>query len=210
VRGAALNLAQDASENTERTADTIAAQTRSQQVRVNAIQWKLVSSVELETAALARDPVVALGDIELTARLLDVRVQQIQHDLLKQARWQAELLLADVASQPMVDSLMGQVGRLNASVERITVVVEGAPELIDSQRIAVVEALHDERVATLKDAEASAQRLIDYTLNQRIQLLIDRVLWRLFFGVVLLILIAFVAGLILLSVARRNVRVVRA
>jgi hypothetical protein len=342
VRAAVLNLAQDASENTERAADTIAAQARSQLVRVNAIQWKLVSSVELETAALARDPVVALaelilftlqsknflttgegremfatqqplaiaavdqnlenmlryvshvtppgarerwlgklqpwadghpiqtpyvgrpssglsdslanifssdntalaaiGDIELTARLLDVRVQQIQQSLLKQARWQAELLLADVARQPVVDSLMGQVGRLNASVERITAVAEGAPDLIerermaallgvtneriavlsaitgermavlaaiDSQRIAIVGALHEERVATFRDAEASAQRLIDYTLNQRIELLIDHVLWRLFFGLLLLILVAFVAGLVLVTLARRNVRIVR-
>ena len=65
VRGAVLNLSQDASENTERTADTIAAQTQSPQVRINAIQWKLVSSVELESAALARDPVVALGELIL-------------------------------------------------------------------------------------------------------------------------------------------------
>jgi uncharacterized protein YjgD (DUF1641 family) len=171
-----------------------------------------------------------------------VRVQQIQQSLLKQARWQAELLLADVARQPVVDSLMGQVGRLNASVERITAVAEGAPDLIerermaallgvtneriavlsaitgermavlaaiDSQRIAIVGALHEERVATFRDAEASAQRLIDYTLNQRIELLIDHVLWRLFYGLLLLILVAFVAGLVLVTLARRNVRIVR-
>ena len=56
---------QDAAEHIERTADTIAALTSDPRVRVNAIEWKLVSTADLQSAALSRDPVVSLGDLIL-------------------------------------------------------------------------------------------------------------------------------------------------
>jgi hypothetical protein len=340
-RDAVLGQSQESSDAIERAADTIAVQSTVPLVRVNALEWKLVSSTELQSAALARDPAVALadlilftlqmqaflttgqgkdlfgpqqpiavgvmnrsltrllglvdqvssdtgssgrwlrvlepmaagnpirspyvgrvgvtdtvaqllavdrgalaavGDIETTARLLDRRIEQIQRSLLKQARWQVELILADAAKQPVVDSLVRDVGRLTTSVETITGVTEGLPGLVTGERIAalqaitneriavleaitaermallegvtaervaVVNALHEERIATLHDAELSAQRLIDYTLNQRIELIINHVLWRVFLGLVLLILLAFGAGLVLVTFARRSGRLVR-
>ena len=340
IRSAVLGQAQDAAESIERTADTIAAQSGDPRVRTNALEWKLVATVDLQTAAVSRDPVVSLGelilfalqtrtylttgqgrnlfgaqqatavaaveqilanllnyvtsisppgarerwisvlqpwadahpiqspyvgrvsvvtdslanalagdrsalaavgDIELSVRILDARVGQIQQSLFKQARWQAELILADAARQPVVDSLVRDMGRLTASVEAITGVTEGLPGLVTSERIAalqaitkermavleaitaermallegvtaervaVVSALHEERIATLKDAELATQRLIDYALNERIELLIDEVLWRVFLGLVLLILLALGAGLVLLRFARRPGRLV--
>lgn len=338
IRSAVLGQAQDAAESIERTADTIAAQSSDPRVRTNALEWKLVATVDLQAAAVSRDPVVglgelilfalqnraylttgqgrdlfgpqqpvavatvdsilqdllryvnsvtpaggsgrwltilqpwadahpiqspyvgrvsivtdslanalagdrgafaAVGDIELSVRILDARVSQIQQTLLKQARWEAELLMADVARQPVVDSLRGQIGRLTTSVERVTGVAEGMPDLMDQQRIAafealaqeriavlqaveaereallaalaseratVIAALHDERVATLTDAEAASRRLIDYTLEQRLELLVDHVLLRVFLGGLVLILLGLGAGLIVVSVARRGGR----
>lgn len=334
-RNAVLGQSQEASEAIERAADTIAAQSKSPTVRINALEWKLVSSTELQSAALARDPALALadlilftlqtqaflttgqgkelfgpqqpiavavidqtlrselalvdqvsppgsstrwlgilqpyaashpirspyigrvaitdtvgqalatdrsalaavGDIELTARLLDKRIEQIQRSLLKQARWQAELLLADAAKQPVVDSMARDLNRITSSIERITGVTEELPDLVTRERIAalqavtgeriaaleaitgeriallealaseratVIDALHAERVATLKDAEAATQRLIDYALDRRLFLFIDHVLWRVFAGLVLLILLALGAALIVVSAARRR------
>ena len=82
-------------------------------------------------------------------------------------------------------------------------------EGVTAERVAVVNALHEERIATLKDAELATQRLIDYALNERIELLIDEVLWRVFLGLVLLILLALGAGLALLAFARRSGRLAR-
>ena len=65
LRDAVLGQSQEASEAIERAADTIAAQSTVPQVRINALEWKLVSSTELQSAALARDPAVALGDLIL-------------------------------------------------------------------------------------------------------------------------------------------------
>ena len=341
IRSAVLGQAQDAAESIERTADTIATLSSDPRVRINALEWKLVGTVDLQAAAVSRDPVVglgelilfalqnraylttgqgrslfgpeqaiavaaveeilrnllnyvasisppgaterwlsvlqpwadahpirspyvgrvsivtdslanslagdrsalaAVGDIELSVRILDARVGQMQQTLLKQARWQAELILADAAKQPVVDSLVRDLNRLTASVETITGVTEDLPGLVTSERIAalqaitreriavlqaitaermallegvtaervaVVSALHEERIATLKDAELATQRLIDYALNERIELLIDEVLWRVFLGLVLLILLALGAGLALLAFARRSGRLAR-
>ena len=57
-----------------------------------------------------RSALAAVGSMELTTRILDSRIDQIQQTMLKQARWQAELLIAYMAKQPVVDSLMGQLG----------------------------------------------------------------------------------------------------
>jgi len=171
-----------------------------------------------------RSALASVGDIELTARLLDLRIEQIQRSLLKQARWQAQLMVADAAEQPAVDTLLGDVGRLTLSVERITAVSEALPGLMTGERVAllqaltaerdalllalaqeralVLEALHAERVGTLTDAEASAERLIDYTLERRLTVVIDHVLWRLFLGGLVLLLLVLGVGLLLIRVAR--------
>ena len=328
LRAAVLNRSRVATAELEQAADTIAALTSSPVVRLDALEWKVVAVTDLQSAALARDPAVALGDmilfslqmqqylttgeggslfgahqgiavaavdsiladllalvaraaspeaaqrwkvflariaeanpihapylsrieltdstmgqlsdnrsalaavgdIELTARLLDMRIEQIQRTLLKQARWQAQLMAADLVAQPVVDSLLGDMQRLTgsvdqlaSSVERIAVVTEGLPAYLTGERVAVLqalaeeravvlaalaqeravvlEALHAERVGTLTDAEASAERLIDYTLERRLTLVIDHVLWRLFLGGLLLLLLAFGAGLLLLRIA---------
>jgi len=324
LRSAVLERSQGAADALERSADTIAALSPSPLVRRHAIEWKLVSATDLQSAALDRDPVVALGDmilfamqmqaflttgegatlfgpqqgiavaavdtiladmmelvaritspgaparwtaylaplaaahpiqapyvgragvsdsvmgqlstdrsalaavgdIEVTARLLDLRIEQIQRSLLKQARWQAQLMLAEAAEQPAVDTLLGDMRRLTSSVERVTVVTEGLPDLVTGERIEllkaitaerqallaalaeeralVLEALHAERVGTLSDAETSAEHLIDYALEHRLTIVIDHILWRLFLGGALLLVLALGVGLGLIRAATRR------
>ena len=91
-------------------------------------------------------------------------------------------------------------------LEAITAERMALLEGVTAERVAVVNALHEERIATLKDAELATQRLIDYALTQRIELLINHVLWRIFVGLILLILLAFGVGLGLLAFARRSGR----
>jgi len=198
----------------------------------NPIKAPYLSRTELTDSTMeelsnSRSALAAVGDIEITARLLDLRIAQIQRSLLKQARWQAQLMVADAAAQPVVDTLVGDVGRLTASVERITAVSEKLPGLVTGERVAllqalaaerealllaltqeralVLEALHAERVGTMTDAEASAQRLIDYTLEQRLTRVINKVLWRLFVGGAVLLLLTLGVGLLLIRAARAGV-----
>lgn len=258
MRISVLARSQNAAEQIERTADTIATQTRDLQVRRNTIQWKLVATSELQTAALARDPVVSLGELilftlqsqqffttgegrtmfgsyqplviatldailedllqyadgitpsgragwlralqpwadahpirspyvgrgsvlmdslaatlpgnrsalaavgsmELTTRILDTRVDQIQQTMLKEARWQAELLMADLAKQPVVDSLMGQLGRVTTSVERLTLVAEATPDMVERERLAALLAVTQERIAVLEAITAEREAVL--------------------------------------------------
>ena len=269
LRSAVLGQSQDMAEAIERTADTIAAQTTAQQVRINAIQWKLVSSIEIETAALARDPAVALadlllfniemqaflttgegrdlfgvlqalavqtnvesrrqiillvdrvsppgtstnwlgilqpiadrnpivvpfvgrvgltdsiakqissdrgalasvGDIEVTARILDRRIEQVQRNLLKQARWEADLVLAGAIQQPLVDSLTGELHRITASLERVTAVAEGVPDLVDRERVATMLGVAQERIAVLAALTGEREAVLRAIASERVALL---------------------------------------
>jgi len=265
MRLSVLARSQNAAEHIERTADTIAAQTRDPQVRRNAIQWKAVSTAELQTASLARDPVVSLGRVilftlqsqaffttgegrtmfgtqqplaiqalddilegllqyadaitpagrsgwlsalqpwadthpikspyvgrgsvlmdslagtlpgdrsalaavgsmELTTRILDARVDQIQQTMLKEARWQAELLMADMAKQPVVDSLMGHLERVTSSVERLTGVAESTPDLVERERLAALLAVTQERIAILAGITGEREAVLAALANER-------------------------------------------
>ncbi|HEX5004909.1 MAG TPA: hypothetical protein VFV65_06305 [Gemmatimonadales bacterium] len=322
LRSVVLGRSQQAANELERAADTIAAVTDSTPVRINTLQWKLVSSTAIQSAALARDPTVALadlimfllqmqtylttgpgrdlfgaeqpvavqaverslarlldlvdeiapagasgrwlavleplaaahpirsplvgrtsvadtvlqqlstdrsalaavGDIELTVRLLDQRVDQIQRNLLKQARWQAELLLASAGSQPVVDTLVRSLTSVTASVDRMAEVAEGVPFLVTSERLAVLRAVTAEReallaalsierdsilarvtaerIATLADAEAAAGRLVDHAMDGALIDLVDRILWRIFAGLAILGLLGLAAGVVLVRAMR--------
>ena len=126
-----------------------------------------------------RSALAAVGDIELTARILDRRIEQIQRSLLKQARWQAELMMADAAKQPVVDTLVRDVGRITSSVERITGVTEELPDLVDAgaasprsqavtqERIAVLEAITAEREAVLSATVGRARAVVDALHEER-------------------------------------------
>src|SRR4249920_2481518 len=65
LRSAVLGQSEELADAIERAADSIAALSNSPEVRSNALEWKLVSSTELQSAALRRDPSVALGDLIL-------------------------------------------------------------------------------------------------------------------------------------------------
>ncbi len=97
-----------------------------------------------------------------------------------------------------------------AVLEAITAEREAVLAGLASERATVIEALHEERVATLKDAEAATQRLIDYTLEHQLEIFVDRVLWRVFVGILVLGLLGFIGGLILVKAARRPGSIARA
>lgn len=317
LRQAVVGRSQRAADEIERAADSIASVTTTPAVRINAIEWKLVSATSIQSAALARDPAIALadlvifclqmqdflttgagrdlfgpeqpvaiaaadrnlarmlrlvdevsppgtsarwltvlrplatanpiqspmvgrasvtdtiinqlstdrsalaavGDIELSVRLVDYRIEQIQRNMLKQARWQAELLLADAAKQPAVDSLLAALTSVTGSVDRIAGVAEGVPWLVRSERLAVLAAvtaereallqalsaerdsifalITAERMATMVEGEVALQRLVDHALDRTLSDVLDRLLLRVFAGLLILGLLGFAMGLML-------------
>lgn len=97
----------------------------------------------------------SLGDI--TARLDSYNAY-----LPKQARWQAELLLSDVARDPQVGAVMGNLVDLSRTLETTSHSIERMPEFVDqtgqamkaavdSQRLAAEAFLREERMESFND-----------------------------------------------------------
>jgi hypothetical protein len=95
----------------------------------------------------------SLGD--LNARLDSYNVY-----LPKQARWQAELLLRDIARDPQVDAVMSNVVVLSSALAKTSSSMERMPETmgqareairadVDGERLAAQAFLRDERLQTL-------------------------------------------------------------
>ncbi len=70
--------------------------------------------------------------------------------LPNQARWQAELLLAESNAKGGIDVKVSELARLTDPLERVIPIVEKSPEIIARERVALLKALRQERVATLE------------------------------------------------------------
>jgi hypothetical protein len=114
----------------------------------------------------------SLGD--LTARLDSYNVY-----LPKQARWQAELLLRDIARDPQVDAVMSNavvlsnaLAKTSSSMERMPETMEQAREAIradvDGQRLAAQAFLRDERLQTLDAVRQERIATIAAMHNERL------------------------------------------
>jgi len=99
----------------------------------------------------------AVGDVQSRLRSLDGRVAVLQQSLAKQISWQAEYLAAQALSASRVDSLLGATTKLAGAVDRISLVAEGAPDLVHGERTAVMAGISAERKAVL--AGVSEERM---------------------------------------------------
>jgi hypothetical protein len=83
----------------------------------------------------------SLGD--LTARMDSYNVY-----LPKQARWQAELLLRDIASDPQVKTAFSNVGALSTALAKTSSSLDRMPELMGETRQAINSDVTGQRLAT--------------------------------------------------------------
>lgn len=114
----------------------------------------------------------SLGD--LTARLDSYNVY-----LPKQARWQAELLLMDIARDPQVDAVMSNVVVLSNALAKTSSSMERMPETmgqareairadVDGERLAAQAFLQDERLQTLDAVRQERIATIAAMHNERL------------------------------------------
>lgn len=112
-----------------------------------------VGETDMGTMASIQALGESLGD--LTARMDSYNVY-----LPKQARWQAELLLRDVASDPQVKTTLSNVAVLSTALAKTSNTLDRMPELmgetrqainsdVTGQRLATQTFLRDERLETL-------------------------------------------------------------
>jgi len=108
---------------------------------VDAEVIRRVGETDMGTMASIQSLGESLGD--LTARMDSYNVY-----LPKQARWQAELLLRDIASDPQVKTTFSNVGALSTALAKTSGSLDKMPELIGETRQAINADVTGQRLAT--------------------------------------------------------------
>ncbi len=131
-----------------------------------------VGESDLGTTASLKALGEGVGD--LTARLDSYNVY-----LPKQARWQGELLLMDIARDPQVDAVMSNVVVLSNALAKTSSGMERMPETmgqareairadVDGERLAAQAFLHEERLQTLDAVRQERIATIAALHNERL------------------------------------------
>jgi hypothetical protein len=108
---------------------------------VDAEVIRRVGETDMGTMASIQALGESLGD--LTARMDSYNVY-----LPKQARWQAELLLRDIASDPQVKTAFSNVGALSTALAKTSSSLDRMPELMGETRQAINSDVTGQRLAT--------------------------------------------------------------
>jgi hypothetical protein len=100
----------------------------------------------------------------------DIAYQLIVYmDLLpKQARWQAELVMADSDNKTGIKSGIASLNDLEAAVSRMSPVVEQAPEIMAGQRDFVLKTLRQERLTVLANIDQQRLDTLAYLTRERL------------------------------------------
>jgi hypothetical protein len=138
-------------------------------------------------------------------------------NLPRQARWQAEAALQDMAGSPEAARAAESIDRALQALDKAIALAEpmsalagetsailsrerlGLQEFVRSERRALVTALAAERDATLQQANGMARGLVDQAFDR-----LQQVVLRVAVAVLALLLIAGILGWLLLSRARRR------
>ncbi len=99
---------------------------------------------------------------------LAVRMDVYTAFLPKQARWQAEYLMAQVVAGDDVGSVLREFVELSDAIEQMTETVNLAPGLVQAERKAVLEALQAERIAALDAISQQLTSALEYISQERI------------------------------------------
>ena len=101
-----------------------------------------------------------LGHMEQSVEEISERLQFINETMLKQVRWNAELLMSGLARPEDLDAarvLLARANELTASL----------PELISRERTAVLDAIRAERIAAFLDIDRQRQATIGVLQAER-------------------------------------------
>ena len=107
----------------------------------------------------------AVGSMEQTVRTLDGRVAMLQGTLPKQARWQAELLARELLPGDAKDSLLRDISRATAAIDRLSLTASELPGLVTGEREAVLEAVSRERALVVDAITAEREAVLQALLT---------------------------------------------
>jgi hypothetical protein len=108
----------------------------------------------------------AAGDFVVTMNDLSRRFDIYSGQLLDQSRWQAELFAADLAREYHFD-------KTAADFDKTAAVLDTAPQLIDSERGAIQQAVHEEVSRTIQFAQQEMTAMFDEVKKEETAALLE-------------------------------------
>jgi hypothetical protein len=112
--------------------------------------------------------VQTVGKLALSVEDISFRLFLYMDLLTKQARWQAELVMADADDDKAgIQSGIASLYDLEAAARRMTAVVEQAPDLVARERETMLRDLQKERLAVLANIDAQRLGTLAYLTRER-------------------------------------------
>ena len=146
-----------------------------------------VAPVLAEWRSEDRDAFLAVGEVTDTVQNLSERLNTYAAQLPRQVRWQAELLVEELAEEHDLPGLLGGAGQAvrrllaeehRAVLEDVNGQRQQAFEYLTAERVAALAALRQERIEALMAVETLQIGAVDSAMV-RLRSLVDYALWRL-------------------------------
>lgn len=118
-----------------------------------------------------RDAFVAVGAVSDTMENLSERLNTFAAQLPKQARWQAEILIADMAGERGMSGALGDVHDVGSAARRVEDLLRKVPGVLSAAGPQAHEALAAERRALLAGVDSQRVQTLEFATAERLALL---------------------------------------
>jgi hypothetical protein len=109
-----------------------------------------------------------VGDMNRTVAGMYDRLGYINESMLKQVRWNSELMVADAMKGPAIRPTLAAT---NTALERLGSLAESAPLMLDSMGAATVTTVREERIAAIQALSAERTAVMEGVAQERIALI---------------------------------------
>lgn len=142
-----------------------------------------------------------VGDVAESARSIADGIALLSDSLPKQVRWQLELLAEEVLQESRNSGVVEEAGRFHNAGLRLLELFEDAPSLLNEQRGQLLELIHEERKITLAEVEKLTDGIIARA-DDRARSIVNYVIWRVGFLILLMLVGIAIVGRHLLRKSR--------
>ena len=121
----------------------------------------------------AMDAMQTVGTLVIGVEELADRFTAHMNLLTKQARWQAELVVAETAGRADIEGKLAMLAGVADSVNRLVPIAEQSATLIAREREAFFEDLRQERIDVLSNIERQRLETISFVIGERATIIDD-------------------------------------
>jgi hypothetical protein len=121
-----------------------------------------------ELAADRTSGLAVLGDLSVQVGDLSERMKYYAASLPEQFRWQSELLFLDIISDYQIGQFLDDVTVVGEAAERLAVLADSLPALVDAQAAAAIRAMSLEVAASLREVDRQRLETLDALTAERL------------------------------------------